>query len=170
MSLLDGDGNEIVVEQASAGYYNDDVNAQDVANFFEKLNKYLIKIIVLYDPYKLTGKTFMEQSEASFGQVPPEPEQEEDKVEPEKVHMGFVQIQDPSSWLNLREGPGLDYECVRMDPNDPNSIVKQALGSPVTVLEEVQSSDGTWLKIRIVYQDREIVGYSYKAYIRLVNE
>lgn len=169
---LNGDGNTVVVEEDSTGYYSSDTGAQNVATFFERLNKYLVKIIVIYDPFKLTGRTFMEQKEASFGQVPqePEPEQSEPQPEPEKVQMGFVQIQDPNSWLNLREGPGLNYECVRMDPNDPGSIVRQALGSPVTVLEEVQSADGAWFKIRIIYQDREIVGYSYKAYIRLVNE
>ena len=169
LSGFDSDGNESIAEQGSTGYYDSTANAQQAAAFFEKLNKYLVKIIVLYDPYKLTGKSFMEQSDASFGQVPPEPEQEQDE-KPEEMQMGFVQINDPDSWLNLREGPGLSYECVRLDPNDPGSIVRQALGSPVTVMEEVESADGTWLKVRITYQDRIIEGYSYKAYIRLVNE
>ena len=87
--------------------------------------------------------------------------------------MGFVQIADPASWLNLREGPGTEYDRVLLDSSDPDSFVRQALGSPVTVLETIETGDPenpVWLKIRITYGDREIIGYSSKTYIRLVDE
>ena len=87
--------------------------------------------------------------------------------------MGFVQINDPSSWLNLRQGPGTNYPQVLMDESDPNSFIKQALGAPVTVLETVETGDvanPVWVKVRISYGDREYVGYSSKSYIRIPGE
>ena len=60
-----------------------------------------------------------------------------------------------------------------MDPADPDSYVRQAKGSPVTVLETIETEDPenpVWVKIRITYGDRELVGYSSKTYIRLLDE
>ena len=118
----------------------------------------------------------MDPAQAEHGTVPQEepadPQQPEQNPSQEPV-MGFVQIEDPASWLNLRVGPGVEYDMVLMDPADPGSFVRQALGSPVTVLETVDTDDPNhpvWLKIRITYADREIIGYSSKTYIRLVNE
>lgn len=158
------------------GYYDTDADATAVAQFFEKLNVYLIKIIVIRDPYRLTGRMWLKQEETELGTVPAESASEQ----PEEIHpdtqapvMGFVQINDPSSWLNLREGPGTEYPQVLVDPNNPNSFVKQALGAPVTVLETVTTEDSVnpvWLKVRISYGDREIIGYSSKNYIRIPGE
>lgn len=160
-------------------YYTDkDQDATAVSKFFEKLKVHLIKIIVIRDPYKLTGTMWMDPAEAQHGTVPQEDPQPSDPQQPKQENtqepiMGFVHIQDPSSWLHLRVGPGLEYDKVLMDPSDPDSYVRQALGSPVTVLETIETDDPehpVWLKIRISYADREIVGYSSKTYIRLVNE
>ena len=153
-----------------------DQDATPVAAFFDKLNSYLIRIIVLRDPYKLTGREWMAPEHVTYGTVPQEapadPQQPEQTPGQEPV-MGFVQIEDPASWLNLRVGPGVEYDKVLMDPADPESFVRQALGSPVTVLETVETEDPdhpVWLKIRITYADREIIGYSAKTYIRLAGE
>ena len=84
--------------------------------------------------------------------------------------LGFVQINDPKSWLNLREGPGTNYPCVYTEPGNKKSIVKQAQGSPVTILETIETGDAknpVWVKVRITYAGQEIVGYSSKKYIRV---
>lgn len=158
------------------GYYDTDADATAVAQFFEKLNVYLIKIIVIRDPYRLTGRMWLKQEETELGTVPAESaseQPEETQPDTQAPVMGFVQINDPSSWLNLREGPGTEYPQVLVDPNNPNSFVKQALGAPVTVLETVTTEDSVnpvWLKVRISYGDREIIGYSSKNYIRIPGE
>ena len=154
-----------------ANYSDEDENATAVSQFFQKLNVYLTRIIVICDPYKLTGSAWMAPTEAVYGTVPQEESQQPE--ENEETVMGFVQIEDPSSWLHLRVGPGIEYDKVLMDPSDPDSFVRQALGSPVTVLETIETNDPenpVWLKIRILYADREIIGYSSKTYIRLVTE
>ena len=79
-------------------------------------------------------------------------------------------MESEKSWLHLRVGPGTNYDKVLTNPDDPNSFVRQALGSPVTILETVETDDPenpVWVKIRITYQDTEIVGYSSKTYIRI---
>lgn len=161
---------------AYVNYTDKDEDATAVSAFFDKLNRYLIKIIVIRDPFRLTGRMWMDPAEVQHGTVPQEEPQDTQQPEDEpaqKPVMGFVQIEDPASWLHLRVGPGVEYDKVLMDPSDPDSFVRQALGSPVTVLETVETGDAenpVWLKIRISYGDREIVGYSSKNYIRLVNE
>lgn len=165
---------------AHVNYSDKDKDATAVSAFFDKLNRYLIKIIVIRDPFRLAGRMWMDPAEVQHGTAPQEEPQKEpqDTQQPEEkpaqeAVMGFVQIEDPASWLHLRVGPGVEYDKVLMDPSDPDSFVRQALGSPVTVLETVETGDPenpVWLKIRISYADREIVGYSSKNYIRLVNE
>ncbi len=162
----DQNGEYFHIAGESVGYGDDDKDATRVAEFFQTLNAYLVKIIVIADPFQLTGNQWPDQEELDHGTAPqdPEPEQAEEYV------MGFVQIQDPSSWLNLREGPGTEYACILMDENNPDSFVRQALGSPVTVLETIETGDAenpVWLKIRITYADKVIEGYSSKTYIRL---
>lgn len=162
-------GQAMFVDMQSDGYFNDTADASSMAAFFQQLNGYLVKVIVIMDPFCLTGSVWMDPSEAVSGSVP----QEENPSQQEETQMGFVQIKNPSSWLNLREGPGTNYPCVQMDPSDPTSIVKQALGSPVTILETIETGDPVnpvWVKIRIVYQNREVVGYSSKTYIRIPGE
>ena len=164
---FDEKGNTEYVDTANVGYNDDNQDATATAQFFDKLNAYMVKIIVIRDPYALTGSEWMSQEQADYGTVPTEQE------EAEKATMGFVQIADPASWLNLREGPGKEYARVLMDPSDPDSFVRQAQGSPVTVLETITTGDPenpVWLKIRIHYGDREIIGYSSKTYIRLADE
>ena len=165
---FDEKGNEIYLENNSVAYNDSTIDATKVAEFFEKLNGYLLKIIVVYDPYMLTGKQWMDQNDAQYGTAPETPQEI-----PEDATMGFVQIEDPSSWLNLREGPGVNYAKVLTDPTNPESFVRQALGSPVTILETVETGDAenpVWVKVRISYGDREYVGYCSKSYIRLAGE
>ncbi len=162
----DQNGQYVDMGGDSVGYSDDDQDATEVAEFFQKLNGYLVKIIVISDPFQLQGSQWLAPEQADYGTTPqePEPEQAEESV------MGFVQINDPSSWLNLREGPGTDYPCILMDPNNPDSFVRQALGSPVTVLETIETGDAenpVWLRIRITYANKIIEGYSSKRYIRL---
>ncbi len=163
----DQNGQYVDLGGDSVGYSDDDKDATKVAEFFQKLNAYLLKIVVISDPFQLKGNQWLNQEEADHGTTPQEPEQAEEYA------MGFVQIQDPGSWLNLREGPGTEYACILMDPGNPASFVRQALGSPVTVLETIETGDPenpVWLKIRITYADKVIEGYSSKTYIRLADE
>ncbi len=161
-----------ILDEQYVTYYGEDVDATQTANFFQALNKYLVKIIVICDPFQLTGNMWLAPQEAEHGTPPAEPEQPE-QAEEETPKLGFVEIQDPSSWLHLREGPGLEYAKVLFDPADPDSFVRQALGSPVTVLERAETDDPenpVWLKIRIQYLEKEIIGWSSKTYIRLQGE
>ncbi len=165
----DQNGEYVHIAGESVGYSDEDKDATAVADFFQKLTQYMIKIVVIGDPFQLQGNQWLSPEEADHGTTPqePEPEQAEESV------MGFVQINDPSSWLNLREGPGTEYPCILMDPGNPDSFVRQALGSPVTVLETIETGDSenpVWLKIRITYANKVIEGYSSKTYIRLANE
>ncbi len=144
-------------------------DAAALSDFMALLQKYLVKIIIIRDPYALTGHSWPAEDALAFGTIPPDdmPPAETDAT------LGFVQIKDPSSWLNLREGPGTEYDRVLVDPSDPDSYVRQALGSPVTVLETIETGDPdnpVWVKIRIRYGDREFIGYSSKTFIRLQNE
>ena len=152
------------LDYQEVSFTHNDSNAAATANFFGAFNEYLVKVIVISDPFKLTNRQWME--ECDYGTVPTE---ETSTTQTEEGRLGFVQIQDPNSWLNLREGPGTQYRQVLMDPSNPNSYVKQAQGSPVTILEEIQTEDTVnpvWVKIRIHYGDREVVGYSSKRFIR----
>lgn len=175
---FDADGNTESLDYQSVGYDSGDADATQIAQFFERLNVYLLKIFVIRDPYRLTGYMWLKPEDADYGSVPAEELAQEPQAggngeEEIREALGFVQINDPSSWLNLREGPGTQYPCVRLDPSDPDSIVKQALGSPVTVLETIETGDAAnpvWVKVRITYGDREIIGYSSRRYIRLVGE
>ena len=166
------------LDYAYVNYTDQDQDATKVAEFFEELNGYLIRIIVVRDPYKLTGSMWMPQEEVEQGTAPqetPAPTETPDTPEePEQeAVLGFVDIKNPASWLHLRVGPGTEYDKVLMDPADPDSYVRQAKGSPVTVLETIETEDPenpVWVKIRITYGDRELVGYSSKTYIRLLDE
>lgn len=177
-SLLrfDDTGVSNILENDFVGYYDSDADATAVASFFEKLNVYLMKIIVVRDPYRLTGRMWLKQDETEHGTVPAEPQTEQpggSAPDTQAPVMGFVQINDPGSWLNLRQGPGTEFPRVLVNENDPDSFVKQALGAPVTVLETVETGDAAnpvWVKVRISYGDREFVGYSSKTYIRIPDE
>lgn len=170
---LGENGEEVILDSAYTSYTDSDLDATKIALFFQKPVEYLLKITVIYDLYKLTGKQWMDPTDAEYGEPPKEEATPGETPSNEAPQLGFVQIQDPSSWLHLRVGPGVEYDKVLMDPNDPDSFVRQALGSPLTVLESAQSDDPAnpvWLKIRIIYGDRIIVGWSSKTYIRLINE
>lgn len=165
---FDVDGNENRLVSNSVTYRDTDTDGTKVAAFFKELNTYIIKIIVVYDPYMLTGKQWIDPSNIQYGTAP-----EIFQETPEDAVMGIVQIQDPASWLNLREGPGTEYRQVLVDPTNPESYVRQAQGSPVTVLETIETGDPknpVWVKVRIVYANQEFVGYSSKAYIRIIEE
>lgn len=153
---------------AWVSYSNESQDATKVAEFFDKLNVFLLKIIVLYDPYQLAGSQWMPQEQADWGTVP----QQQTPQQDESV-LGFVRINDPGSWLNLRQGPGTNYAQVLIDPADPTSFVRQAQGAPVSVLQTIQTNDPVnpvWVKVRITYADREFIGYSSKNYIYIPSE
>jgi hypothetical protein len=169
VSRIDESGNETVLDSAYISYSDSDLDATRIAQFFQKPGAYLLKVVVIYDHYQLTGSLWMNPENVEYGTTPEEPE----TVPGEMPQLGFVQIQDPSSWLHLRVGPGVEYDKVLMNPDDPDSFVRQALGSPLTVLETAQSSDPAnpvWVRIRIIYQDRVIEGWSSKTYIRMITE
>jgi len=169
LNRYDSSGQYQFVDYEFVSYLDNEKDASLVAEFFRCFNQYLTDTVVIYDPYFLLGQQWLAQEDSSFGTVPETqlPETSGDEK------LGFVQIQDPSSFLNLREGPGTDYPTVRMDPNDYNSYIRQALGSPVTILETIETGDEenpVWVKIRIMYQGREFIGYSSMKYIRLYDE
>lgn len=167
---IDENGETEELEFAYAVHTNQDKDATAVSQFFQKLDRQLNNVVVVWDPYKLAGREWMPQSYVQYGTAPQE---QEDQQSTDNTQVGFVQIEDPSSWLHLRKGPGVNYDLVLLDPSDPDSFVRQALGSPVTVLETIETGDKdnpVWVKIRITYADREIEGYSSKKYIRLAGE
>jgi hypothetical protein len=169
LNRYDSEGLYQFVDYVSVSYLDNEKDATVVAEFFQGFTRYLVDTVVIYDPYFLLGQQWLEQGDASFGTVPET--QLPDTAGDEQL--GFVHIQDPSSFLNLREGPGTDYPTVRMDPNDYNSYIRQALGSPVTILETVETGDEenpVWAKVRIMYQGQEFIGYSSMKYIRLYEE
>ncbi len=168
---FDGDEYQWRILSNSVSHYNDQEDATNISDFFIELNRYIVNVIVIYDPFSLHGQQWIAPEKVIHGQVPEAPDAPNQSEPSSQEKIGFVNISNPSSWLNLREGPGREYACILTDPSDPGSIVKQAKGSPVTVLETVESEDAeypVWYKVRIRYQDHEIIGYSAEAYIELV--
>lgn len=170
---FDTNGAETELDSHSVSYTTDESDGTEAAAFFAKLEPYLQKLTVICDPFKLTGQQWLSPEETDAGTPPEEPKSEtpDGEKEPESTEatLGFVQVESEKSWLHLRTGPGTNYDKVLTNPDDPNSFVRQALGSPVTILETIETDDPAnpvWVKIRITYQDTEIVGYSSKTYIR----
>ncbi len=176
---LDEKGDAVYADRESISYYNDETNATKTAKFFEKFNQYVGKLQVLRDPFKITGKMWMDEADVTYGTVPQTDQQTDPTgataVMPQgsKEKAGFVDNIEADSWLNLRVGPGTQYDRVLMDPKNPKSFIRQAMGSPVTILETVTTNDKknpVWVKIKIIYKDREFVGYSSKKYIKEYEE
>ncbi len=168
---FDASGKIAVYDSLSASAETYGGSAVGVAGFFEKFNGYFVTARTVCDPYQINGSQWAKGESYEYGAPPAEPGVDADGNADSRL--GFVQIKDPSSWLNLREGPGTDYDLVLIDENDPESFVRQAQGSPVTILETIETGDKdnpVWVKIRITYQDKEIVGYSSKSFIRLAGE
>ena len=140
-------------------------DATSVSSFFTALNVYLEgDITVLHDTYALMGQEWMNENDIDYGERPTS-----DDALAEEGTLGFVKVY-ADTWLNLRVGPGTQYDRVLLDPNNPQSFVKQALGSPVTILEEIETGDPdnpVWVRIRIVYQNQVLEGYSSKRYIKV---
>ncbi|MBR6547985.1 MAG: hypothetical protein IKT68_00435 [Clostridia bacterium] len=160
-------GDLVSVEENDYTLSADQQDATAAANFFNRFNAYTNNMTVVYDPYRLTGQQWVTPDNATYGTPPAEP------MEATGEQLGYVQIKDPKSWLNLREGPGTNYPCIYLEPGNKKSIVKQAQGSPVTILETINTGDAknpVWYKVRINYAGREIVGYSSQTFIRLANE
>lgn len=150
-------------DQQYISYSNNDQDATQISDFFNKFNELFNDAVIIGDPYGITGNQWGSDSSMDYGSMP----QNTGTVSEGKL--GYVQIEDPASFLFLREGPGKEYDPVLIDPSNKDSYVKQALGSPVTILEEIQTGDSenpVWVKIRIQYGDREVIGYSSKRYIR----
>ncbi len=167
-------GEKDILEEKEVTYNSNSSDATAVAEFFAACNGYLANGDVIVDPYRLQGKAWL--GSADYGSIPDdsliEDQQNTPAYPPEdgEEMLGFVQINDPKSWLNLREGPGTNYPCVYTEPGNKKSIVKQAQGSPVTILETIETGDAknpVWVKVRITYAGQEIVGYSSKKYIRV---
>ena len=162
-------GDKVVLDQQSVTYDNTSVDATAISNFFGACNKHLENGVVIVDPYRLKGQMWLDGCD--YGAIPQESISHAVVQVPatQGEQLGFVQIKDPKSWLNLREGPGTNYPCVYMEPGNKKSIVKQAQGSPVTILETIETGDAknpVWVKVRISYAGQEIVGYSSKNFIR----
>ena len=156
----------VSISNANYNYHPSQQNATPAANFFNKFKSYTNDIKVIIDPYRLTGRQWLLPSESIYGTPPAE------KGDIYTQKLGYVKIDDSNSWLNLREGPGTNYSCIYTDPNNKKSIVKQAQGSPVTILGTFHTNDvqnPVWYKIRITYAGREIIGYSSQRYIKAVN-
>lgn len=139
-----------------------------VNQFFKAVSDKISNATVCYDPYKLTGYMLMLNfNELGIG------EDEEPYViitNCSTSKSGYVMIDDADTWLNLREGPSKDFDRVLMNPKDKKSFVKQALFSPITVLEPVNTYDSKnpiWLKIEINYMNKTLVGYSSQRYIEI---
>ncbi len=163
------DEQRIIADSKDVSYSASQSDATSVSSFFTALNVYLEgDLTVLHDTYTLTGKEWMDQSDIDFGERPTS----STEVPTEEGKLGFVKVY-ADTWLNLREGPGTQYDRVLLDPTNPQSFVKQAMGSPVTILEEIETGDPdnpVWVRIRIVYQDQVLEGYSSKRYIKVVGE
>lgn len=160
---FDGDYVYDEIDYQTISYSNSDKDATAVSNFFKQFNQYFDSATIIGDPYSITGNQWASDNDMDYGTMP------ENNTAAQNEKLGYVQIEDPASFLFLREGPGKEYDPVLIDPNNKNSYVKQAQGSPVTILEEVYTGDSenpVWVKIRIHYGDREIIGYSSKTYIR----
>ncbi len=141
----------------------DGSNAYETAQFQQNFHKLLVKVIVIYDPFSITGSQQPKPGQVAFGEVSQEAQ----------AQVGYVQLNDPSTWLHLREGPGTQYPRVLIDPSNPESFIRQAHGSAVTILETIETGDAenpVWVKIRIRYAGMEIVGYSSKTFIRIPGE
>ncbi len=167
LTRVDSVGKMVIVEENEYDYHPTQQDATAAANFFNRFNAYTNNMTVVYDPYRLTGQQWVTPDNATYGTPPDEP------MDATGEQLGYVQIKDPKSWLNLREGPGTNYPCVYLEPGNKKSIVKQAQGSPVTILETINTGDAknpVWYKVRINYAGREIVGYSSQTFIRLANE
>lgn len=163
---FDEDYSQEQEDQQHISYSNNDQDATQISDFFNKFNEYFSNAIILGDPYGITGNQWDSDSSMDYGTMP------ENTGTVSEGKLGYVQIEDPASFLFLREGPGKEYDPVLIDPSNEDSYVKQALGSPVTILEEVQTGDSenpVWVKLRIQYGDREVIGYSSKRYIREAN-
>jgi len=164
---FDTNGAETELDSHSVSYTKDQQDGTEAAAFFAKLQPYLQKLTVLYDPFELTGQQWLTPEASDQGTPPANPEPE---TQEEEAQLGFVQVASEKSWLHLRTGPGINYDKVLTNPDDPDSFVRQALGSPVTILETIETDDPenpVWVKIRITYQGTEIIGYSSKTYIRM---
>lgn len=163
------DNQRIIADSKDVDYYASQSDATSVSSFFSALNVYLEgELTIIHDTYALTGKEWMDQSDIDYGDRPTS----SDNNVTEEGRLGFVKVY-ADTWLNLREGPGTQYDRVLLDPNNPQSFVKQAMGSPVTILEEIETGDPdnpVWVRIRIVYQDQVLEGYSSKRYIKVVGE
>ena len=175
------------LDYKTVGYYDNNPNNSALDEFRGKLNAYLEKSKVICDPYKLGGNEWMLAEDAEFGTVPGTPQQggqqggeqggqqggqqTTEPTQPSNEKTGYVHLNDPGAWLNVRQGPGTQYPCVLSNPYDPMSFVMVANGAAVTVLESVTTTDWAnpvWLKIRVTYGGKEYVGYSSKNFINIM--
>ncbi len=145
----------------------DTANATELSALQSAFQNYLVKVIVIYDPFVITGQQYPGEDHAIYAT-----EQEPPQLQPDE-QIGYVTLKDPGSWLHLRQGPGTQYAKVLINAADPDSFIRQANGSVVTILETVETGDAqnpVWVKIRIRYAGQEIIGYSSKTYIRIPGE
>lgn len=155
-------------QEASIQIAADQGGGESGKTFFENVNAFLKSAEVCYDPYALTGYEVMAE------------QPEEEQILPETKYLqisncstnktGTVRISDPNSWLNFRTGPSTAYDLILIDRTNPESFVKQTLGSPMTVIMPENTRDAEnpiWVHIRISYGGRTLEGYSSQRYVAI---
>ena len=171
------------LDYQSVGYYDNNPNNDALNQFRQKLDAYLKNAKVICDPYKLGGEEWIKEEDAEYGTVPGAAPQggettqdpttaTDPKVEGDEK-IGYVHLNDPGAWLNVRQGPGTQYPCVLTNPNDAMSFLMVQNGAAVTVLDSVSTGDinnPVWLKIRVTYNGKTYEGYSSKAFINIMGQ
>ncbi len=173
---LDSSYNAVESERASTEVIYGSSSAES-ERFFEKLNSYLESVIVVADPYELTGYSEPAYSTGMSTHSNNNADIYEDNNDSHYIYitncptskMGVVNVPE-YSYLNFREGPSTDYDRILIDSSDEKSFVRQLRGSSVTVIDTENTFDEdnpVWLKIQIKYNGLTLIGYSSQAYIDL---
>ena len=148
--------------------YNETPTQED-KDFFRKLNEYLKEAEICVDSYELTGYSKMQADDSDF--TPEESKKYLSISNCSTNKNGTVKV-NADSWLNFRKGPSVSYDKILLNPGDPQSFVKQSVGSSVSVIDTVNTTDPdnpVWVKIQIKYSDKTLIGYSAAGYIQMTD-
>ncbi len=139
----------------------------DSDGFFSELYGYLKNAIVCMDKYELMGYSIIPDKYADYGENNAAKYLSVSNCDINKI--GSVRVQ---TFLHLREGPSVNYKLISLVPGDKNSVVMQTNGSPVTIIDTVNTMDKenpVWVKIQIKYHNNTLIGYSSQRYIDIAN-